>query len=121
MSYSVLVCDDSAVARKQVIKNLQSKLELTLHQAQNGQQAIDLLKTQQIDLLCLDLTMPILDGIAVLEAIKANRIECFVVVISADVQAKMKERVANLGVLGFLEKPVKAEQLLELLHQFGIR
>ncbi|MEJ6475080.1 response regulator [Pseudoalteromonas piscicida] len=121
MSYSVLVCDDSAVARKQVIKHLQSQLDLTLHQAQNGQQAVELLKKQQIDLLCLDLTMPVLDGIGVLEAIKEHKIECFVVVISADIQAQMKERVESLGALGFLEKPAKAEQLLGLLHKFGIR
>ncbi|GEK08769.1 hypothetical protein PPE03_10180 [Pseudoalteromonas peptidolytica] len=121
MSYSVLVCDDSAVARKQVIKHLQSNLDIVLHQAKDGQQAMEILQAQQIDLLCLDLTMPILDGIGVLEAIKTNKIECYVVVISADIQAQMKERVASLGALGFLEKPAKAEQLLELLHKFGIR
>ncbi|MBE0345488.1 hypothetical protein PPEP_a0378 [Pseudoalteromonas peptidolytica F12-50-A1] len=92
-----------------------------LHQAKDGQQAMEILQAQQIDLLCLDLTMPILDGIGVLEAIKTNKIECYVVVISADIQAQMKERVASLGALGFLEKPAKAEQLLELLHKFGIR
>ncbi|MEI5640828.1 MULTISPECIES: response regulator [unclassified Pseudoalteromonas] len=121
MSYSVLVCDDSTVARKQVVKHLQRALDLTVFQAENGQQALQLLQQQQIDLLCLDLTMPVLDGIGVLEAIKAQQIECYVVVISADIQAQMKAKVESLGALGFLEKPVNAEQLLSLLHQYGIR
>ncbi|MBQ4877647.1 response regulator [Pseudoalteromonas luteoviolacea] len=121
MSYSVLVCDDSTVARKQVMRCLSSNLDVEISQAKNGQEAVEILQNSQIDLLCLDLTMPILDGIGVLEAIKANKIETYVVVISADIQDKMKVRVAQLGALKFLEKPVKPEQLLSLLSEYGIR
>ncbi|MCF6440272.1 response regulator [Pseudoalteromonas luteoviolacea] len=121
MSYSVLVCDDSTVARKQVMRCLSSNLDVEIRQAKNGQEAVEILQNLQIDLLCLDLTMPILDGIGVLEAIKANKIETYVVVISADIQDQMKVRVAQLGALKFLEKPVKPEQLLSLLNEYGIR
>ncbi|WP_440053799.1 response regulator [Pseudoalteromonas sp. T1lg65] len=121
MSFSVLVCDDSTVARKQVIKHLQQALDVEIFQAANGVEAVELLLQQQIDLLCLDLTMPQLDGIGVLEAIKTHRIECFVVVISADIQKQMKQKVIEFGVLDFLEKPVSPQQLLTLLDEFGIR
>ncbi|MCG7548964.1 MULTISPECIES: response regulator [Pseudoalteromonas] len=121
MSYSVLVCDDSTVARKQVVRCLNTHLDVEVCQAKNGQEAVEILQNSQIDLLCLDLTMPILDGIGVLEAIKALKIETFVVVISADIQDKMKTRVAQLGALKFLEKPVKSEQLMSLLNEYGIR
>ncbi|MBE0367185.1 hypothetical protein PAUR_a0504 [Pseudoalteromonas aurantia 208] len=90
-------------------------------QAENGAQAVTMLEEQQIDLLCLDLTMPELDGVGVLEAIKQRKIETYVVVISADIQPEMKSRVIGLGAIDFIEKPVTAEQLLTLLGQYGIR
>ncbi|MCF2908617.1 response regulator [Pseudoalteromonas sp. DL2-H2.2] len=121
MSYSVLVCDDSVVARKQVIRCLNGMLDVDICQASNGREALEVLASKQIDLVCLDLTMPILDGIGVLEAIKQQVIETYVVVISADIQDEMKTRVARLGALAFLEKPVKPESLQETLSRFGIR
>lgn len=121
MSYSVLVCDDSTVARKQVKRCLESALDVTIVEAKNGEEALTLLKTQQIDLVCLDLTMPVVDGIGVLEGIKAHKIESFVVVISADIQVEMKSRVASLGALDFIEKPVSSNELMAVLHKFGIR
>ncbi|KZN43700.1 response regulator [Pseudoalteromonas luteoviolacea] len=121
MSYSVLVCDDSTVARKQVVRCLTSNLDVDVCQAKNGREALEILQKSQIDLLCLDLTMPELDGVGVLEAIKAHKIETFVVVISADIQVQMKTKVAELGAIKFLEKPVKSEQLLSLLSEYGIR
>ncbi|AZZ99182.1 response regulator [Pseudoalteromonas sp. R3] len=121
MSYSVLVCDDSVVARKQVIRCLSGMLDADICQATNGREALDVLATRHIDLVCLDLTMPEMDGIAVLEAIKRQVIETYVVVISADIQGEMKARVAKLGALEFLEKPVKPDALQATLSRFGIR
>ena len=121
MSFSILVCDDSKVARKQVVRCLSSALDAEIAQAENGVQALKVLEGKQIDLLCLDLTMPEMDGIGVLEAIKANKIETFVVVISADIQPEMKERVIRLGAIDFIEKPVTPQYLLDLLTQYGIR
>ncbi|SFC37253.1 response regulator [Pseudoalteromonas denitrificans] len=121
MTFPVLICDDSMVARKQVLRVLKQYSDFEFYQASNGQEALDILRKQEIGLLCLDLTMPVIDGIGVLEAIKAEKIECFTVVISADIQDKMKQKVNDLGALNFLEKPVKVETLNSTLHKFGIR
>jgi CheY-like chemotaxis protein len=120
MNFSILVCDDSTVARKHVIRCLQQCVDADIQQAVNGAQAIELLKTHNFDLLCLDLTMPEVDGVQVLEYIKANEIECFVLVISADIQDKMKRRVAELGAIDFINKPVDKSRVSEILHKFGI-
>ena len=63
MNFSILVCDDSAVARKQVIRCLNDCITADIRQAINGVDALALLKEQHFDLVCLDLTMPILDGV----------------------------------------------------------
>jgi len=121
MIFPVLVCDDSMVARKQVIRSLKDNDEFHFMQASNGQEALDILRNQEIGLLCLDLTMPIIDGLGVLEAIKSEKIECFTVVISADIQIQMKQRVKELGALNFIEKPVAKDELISTLHKFGIK
>ncbi|GAB0112334.1 response regulator [Pseudoalteromonas distincta] len=120
MNFSILVCDDSTVARKQVIRCLQQCIDVDIMQAINGAQAIELLEVKHFDLLCLDLTMPEVDGIQVLEHIKSNKIECFVLVISADIQEKMKGRVMELGAIDFVNKPIDKSRLNEILHKFGI-
>ncbi|CCQ09362.1 Chemotaxis protein CheC--inhibitor of MCP methylation [Pseudoalteromonas luteoviolacea B = ATCC 29581] len=100
---------------------MQASLDVNICEAHHGAEALALLSEKQIDLVCLDLTMPIVDGIGVLEGIREQKIECFVVVISADIQTEMKAKVAALGVLDFIEKPVKTDTLLAVLHKFGIR
>ena len=120
MNFSVLVCDDSTVARKQLVRCLNECIDADIKQAKNGKEALELMKTQSFDLLCLDLTMPEVDGVQVLEAIKAQKIECFVLVISADIQEKMKLRVTQLGAIDFIHKPIDKPRLKEVLHKFGI-
>ncbi|WP_372858318.1 response regulator [Pseudoalteromonas sp.] len=120
MRFSILVCDDSTVARKQVIRCLNECIDADIQQATNGKEALEQLHHGQFDLVCLDLTMPEVDGIAVLEQVKANKIESYVLVISADIQQKMQERVAQLGAIDFIHKPINKTQLNEVLHKFGI-
>ncbi len=118
--FSILVCDDSTVARKQVIRCLNECIDADIQEATNGKEALEQLHHGQFDLVCLDLTMPEVDGIAVLEQVKANKIESYVLVISADIQQKMRERVAQLGAIDFIHKPINKTQLNEALHKFGI-
>lgn len=118
--FSILVCDDSTVARKQVIRCLNECIDADIQQATNGKEALEQLHHGQFDLVCLDLTMPEVDGIAVLEQVKANKIESYVLVISADIQQKMRDRVAQLGAIDFIHKPINKTQLNEVLHKFGI-
>lgn len=119
-NFTVLVCDDSNVARKLVVRCLGDCISADIHQAKNGKEALTFLREQSFDLLCLDLTMPEVDGVTVLETIKAEKIECFVLVISADIQVEMKQRVAKLGAIDFIDKPIDIARLKATLHKFGI-
>ncbi|WP_462159269.1 response regulator [Pseudoalteromonas sp. GB56] len=120
MAFNVLICDDSTIARKQVAKALQKYLTCECTFAADGVQALQQLQQQHFDLLCLDLTMPNLDGIAVLQKLKQRKVETFVVVISADVQEQMRNKARALGALDFIAKPLQGEQLKSVLHKFGI-
>ncbi len=120
MALPVLICDDSILARKQVRKSLPENFEVEVQTAGNGLEALAILRSQEIGLVFLDLTMPELDGVGVLEAIKAEAIDCFVIVISADIQPEMQRRVMELGALAFIQKPVNEEKLHGVLRQYGL-
>jgi CheY-like chemotaxis protein len=79
--FSVLVCDDSLVARKQVAKCLPQDWEVAVHFAKNGQEALTALGEGKGDLLLLDLNMPVLDGYGTLEAIKKQGLSTKVIVV----------------------------------------
>ena len=120
MSFSVLICDDSNLARKQVLRSLPQALSENVQLATNGQEAVEVLTSQKIDVLFLDLTMPVLDGVGVLTEIKSRGIEVMVFVISADIQPEMQSKVLELGASAFLRKPVQQEVLNQQLTQYGL-
>ena len=96
MSSSVLICDDSNLARKQVLRSLPEQWHVDVQLAKNGLEALDVLRASEIDVLFLDLTMPELDGVGVLEGIRDEGIDVNVFVISADIQPEMQSRVLDL-------------------------
>jgi len=117
---SLLICDDSGLARKQLLRALPSDWPVSVSQAENGQLALDILRQTKIDLMLLDLTMPVMDGYEVLAALRKENIACNVIVISGDVQEEAIRRVTELGALAFLKKPVNSDQLNETLQQLGL-
>lgn len=117
---SVLICDDSLVARKQVAKCLPQDMDATIHFAKNGAEAISSLLDGKGDLLLLDLNMPVLDGYGTLQKIKELQLSTQTIVISGDIQPVAKTRVAELGAIDFIQKPVNNEELSAVLlkHNF---
>ncbi|MEW6989945.1 response regulator [Colwelliaceae bacterium 6441] len=120
MSLSVLICDDSNMARKQVLRILPESLSENVQLATNGAEALELLNSQKFDILFLDLTMPVVDGVGVLKGIRDAGLSVKIFVISADIQPEMQAKVLELGAKAFLRKPVKLELLNTQLEQHGL-
>ncbi len=119
MGFNVLVCDDSALARKMAKNNLPDGFAETIYEASNGMDALEILAHHRIDLVLLDLTMPVLGGLDVLSEIKRRQLETFVIVVSGDIQPLMQQKVMSLGALSFIEKPIRKAVLKTILHRFG--
>ncbi|WP_375749510.1 response regulator [Vibrio sp. HN007] len=117
MSYPVMICDDSALARKQMARSLPSSLGADITFAVNGIDALEKLEQQSFKLLFLDLTMPELDGFGTLEEIRKKRIDVSVVVVSGDIQPKAKAKVEALGAVAFIQKPIDKELLKKVLRE----
>lgn len=120
MGFPILICDDSLLARKVAHKALPEDWDVTVTYASNGLEAIQALRQQHYGLLLLDLTMPEMDGVEVLQAIRGEKLEVFVVVISGDIQPQMRERVMQLGALEFIPKPADRQRLQQILQDFGL-
>ena len=116
----LLVCDDSNMARKQLIRALPAEWPITLSQASNGEEALALIRQGQGQVMLLDLTMPVLDGYQTLAALKAEGLSTQVIVVSGDVQDEAVRRVRELGALAFIKKPADPEILRQTLIELGL-
>ena len=119
MSKTILICDDSTLARKQLVRSLPNNLDANILMAANGQEAIDILTTQEVNLLFLDLNMPVMDGYDVLSTMQINKLNVPTLVVSGDVQQQARERVRSMGALEFIKKPITSEKLEQLVMAMG--
>lgn len=120
MATPLLIVDDSAISRKMIKKSLPPGWDVVISEAANGQEALAAYREGKADIMFLDLTMPVMDGYQVLEALKKDGLNCFVIVISADIQPKARERVMQLGAMDFIQKPIDNKKLTEVLRKYGI-
>ncbi|MGR5432503.1 response regulator [Vibrio owensii] len=117
MSFPVLICDDSALARKQMARSLPATLNADVTFAIHGKNALEELAQKEFKLMFLDLTMPEMDGFETLENMKRLGIQTPVVVVSGDIQPKAKERVFALGAKAFIQKPIGKDELKATLKE----
>ena len=108
----VLVVDDSEAILAFTRAVLSSTYAVST--ARNGREGLDLCKRLIPDLLLLDLSMPELDGEAVLERLKAGELAHIPVIIISSEQSRAEACVAR-GAVACLIKPVRAEELLALV------
>jgi CheY-like chemotaxis protein len=120
MPLPILVVDDSAMARKMLIKSLPQEWDVEISQAENGEKALEAYREGKAAVMFLDLTMPVLDGYGVLEALRKEDLNSMVIVVSADIQPVAQERVMSMGAIAFIKKPVSAELISGVLKQYGV-
>ncbi len=120
MPTSVLICDDSGFARKQLAQTLPQDWDVNVSFAANGIEALAVIKAGKGDILFLDLNMPDMDGYEVLQAIRQQDLPTIVIVVSGDIQPAARTRVMKLGALDFLKKPLAQGDISALLKQYGI-
>ncbi|MET2897218.1 response regulator [Vibrio rotiferianus] len=117
MSFPVLICDDSALARKQMARSLPATLNADITFAIHGKNALEELVQKEFKLMFLDLTMPEMDGFETLEEMRRLGNTTPVVVVSGDIQPKAKERVFALGAKAFIQKPIGKDELKATLKE----
>ncbi len=119
MEADVLVVDDSAAIRKILQRVLrQTGMAIrTIHEAGNGQEALDVMHSHPVALVMTDINMPKMDGIQLLAAVKSSpqwRELPVVMITTEGGETKVSEAV-RLGAAGYVRKPFTADQIKEKL------
>ena len=115
----ILVVDDVEENRKLMEASLKD-FDLDLTMAENGKEAIDKLKNLNVDLILMDLRMPIMDGYEAAGIIKADDKlkQIPLIALTASVMGEALEKVSQYGFDGYLRKPVIIEELIEELSKY---
>src|SRR5208283_95495 len=112
-----LIVDDSSVMRKIVERALrQAGLDpLVVHEASNGTEGLELLKTFPVDLILSDINMPSMDGLEFLRQIAAQNLApgVPVVMITTESSEEHVKQAIQAGARGYIRKPFTAEQVKE--------
>ena len=103
--FKCLVADDSAYARKNIGAIIAQLGGSVVAEASNGQEAVELYHTLHPDLVLLDITMPVLDGVETLRKIMAEDKTATVVMVSALGHKEMVWKALCLGAKNFVTKP----------------
>lgn len=113
MPLKILTVDDSRTVRI-IIRNTFKRFDCEIIEAGNGAEGLEQAK-ERPDLVLLDITMPIMDGVTMLEKMQADPAlkDIPVVMLTAEGQKAMAERAAALGSRGYLMKPFTGEALIQ--------
>jgi len=112
-----LIVDDSSVMRKIVERSLrQAGLEaLVVYEAGSGNEGLDLLKTQPVDLILSDINMPAMDGLEFVRQVKEQNLAPGVPVVMITTESSMEsvQQAIQAGAKSYIRKPFTVEQVKE--------
>ncbi|MBN2894636.1 MAG: response regulator [Campylobacterales bacterium] len=112
----LMLVEDEATSRLELSKSLAFVFDEVIS-CENGQEALDAYRLNAPDIILTDLHMPILDGIALCEQIRAINEEQIIIAFSAYDDASHLIRLINTKVSGFISKPIRFEQFWETLRR----
>jgi CheY-like chemotaxis protein len=110
---TVLIVDDNAFVRRALRKLLIRELRVEVREAQNGKEAIDKAGEWQPDLIVLDVSMPLLNGLEAARAIKGILPAMPMILYSAFCNGFAKEEAPSLGISELVPKSEHASVLIQ--------
>ena len=117
---NILVVDDSSTMRALIIKTLEvAEIPIgEIHQAGDGREGLDILADNWIDLVFLDINMPVMNGIEMVDKMAEDGLMKKVPVVIVSTEGA-KEHILYLkakGISAYLRKPFKPEQLRQIVE-----
>jgi two-component system, chemotaxis family, CheB/CheR fusion protein len=115
----VLIVEDEFINREIAIDMLQAEAGLKADEAEDGKIALELASRHQYDLICMDMQMPVMDGLAATQAIRAlpGYADVPIVAMTANAFNEDRERCLAAGMNDHIGKPIDPDILFErVLH-----
>ncbi len=113
----ILIVDDSLTSRKILKGILETAGHEIVGEAPDGVQGVDLYKKLQPDIVTLDITMPVMDGIGALKEIRDVDPDAKAIMVTAAGQKSKMVEAVKYGAAEFVAKPFDEDQLLEVVHR----
>ena len=112
----LLVVDDSLVMRNAIARSLEAEGIAEVLFAEDGERALELFDLHRPELVTMDLTMPRLDGLGAIAAIRSLEPNATILVISALNSHRDAIEAVRRGACGFLTKPFTADEVVEAIR-----
>ena len=111
----IVAIDDSSFQRKMLTRIVKSEGH-EVFEAADGHGGLFKIATHWPDIIITDLVMPKIGGLDILEVLHNKAIRIPVIVVSADIQESTRDRCKRLGATAFINKPIKASEVLETIR-----
>ena len=115
---TILIVDDSLIIHR-TLGLIIRKMDHDVLTAENGRKALDLLDQYPVDVAIIDISMPEMDGLELVEHIRADAAfdKLPIAFLTGSGQERDRQAALNLGVSIFLDKPVSSHQLREVIRE----
>jgi len=115
----ILVVDDLKLNRL-LLQQFLDNPAFTLNEAENGQEALEIIRLHRPDLIMLDMRMPVMDGTELIRRLKTDAALATipVIVVSASAMQEEEAEAKAVGCDGYLRKPVRRDELLREVSRF---
>jgi two-component system chemotaxis response regulator CheY len=121
MAFHLMIVDDSAAMRAFIVRVIElSGLEVAVcMQASNGQEALDLLRSNWVDIVLTDVNMPVMNGEQFVTCMEADELlrTIPVLVVSTDGSENRVQRMMSLGAKAYVKKPFSPELLRKSMEE----
>ncbi len=118
-SIKVLIGDDSALMRKSLRDILQEAGCNEIFEATNGQEAIDIYKKENPDIVFLDIVMPLCDGIEATQQICKHDSNAHIIIVSSVGTQSLLKNAIQSGAKDFIQKPFKSELIKKVIYELS--
>ena len=113
----ILVAEDDNI-NFLLLKTILEKKNHKVIRAKNGQEVVDLsASNSDIDLIFMDIKMPVLDGYEAFEIIKNQKPDSIIIAQTAHSSTEVKERIIKAGFSGYITKPLDKDKIYELINK----
>ena len=114
----VLTVDDSASMRALLLGALTSR-GFAVEQCEDGQEALEWLASNEVDVIITDINMPRLDGFGLIEKLRTSALhaERPILVLTTESDPAKKQRAREAGATGWIVKPFNPEKLVDAIRR----
>ena len=118
MAYKILTVDDSTTIRK-IVKRALDSFNCEILEAQNGVEGLAMANKEKPDMILLDITMPVMTGVEMLERLKGEQElkEIPVIMLTAESGKEAVTKAVRMGIKDYIVKPFKGPELVERIQK----